>query len=155
MNIKQVKIGLWIFVFVTLAAHAGTWGPGSFDNDDALDWLQNDFESDGAAAIEGAVNAVARSRSSDYIDAPLASRAVAACEFLAAWQGRPSKDIPDPILAEAKILRGAPREALRERARKALDRVVKDSELQALWAEGNEPEYEQWKKAMADLRARL
>ncbi|MGH8017829.1 MAG: DUF4259 domain-containing protein, partial [Opitutaceae bacterium] len=69
--------------------------------------------------------------------------------------GRPSKDIPEPILAEAKILRGAPREALRERARKALDRVVKDSELQALWAEGGGSDYEEWKKAMADLRSRL
>ncbi|MGH8021380.1 MAG: DUF4259 domain-containing protein, partial [Opitutaceae bacterium] len=112
MSIRQSIICGLVFLLTSVSANAGTWGPGSFDNDDALDWLQNEFVLDGALAIERAVNVVLRS--SGDLDLPPAAYAVAACEFLAAWQGRPSKDIPEPILAEAKILRGAPREALRE-----------------------------------------
>jgi hypothetical protein len=132
---------------------AGAWGEGSFDNDSALDWVENELRVRGSAAIHRTVAPVASG--SRYVDADEASSVVAACEVLAAWQGRPAKDLPDFVAEMVKGFSGEPRDELRELARKALDRVVRDSELKDLWSEGGGASYEAWKRAMTDLRGRL
>ncbi|MGH8016845.1 MAG: DUF4259 domain-containing protein [Opitutaceae bacterium] len=124
----------------------GAWGLDSFENDDALDWVQNELEPLGEEAIDSAISAVLVE---GYLDAPECSSAVAACEVLAVWQGRPSNGIPADIRALAEGFSGRPSKELREKARRALVSIVEDSELQGLIAEGDGPEYEQWKKAMA------
>ncbi|BET66532.1 hypothetical protein ASA1KI_14500 [Opitutales bacterium ASA1] len=149
----------WVTVVALLAClavrpvSAGAWGEGSFDNDSALDWVENELRVHGSAAIRRAVAPIASG--SRYVDADEASSVVTACEVLAAWQGRPAKDLPDFVAAIVKRFSGEPREELREMARKALDRVVRDSELKDLWAEGGGEPFEAWKRAMAELRGRL
>lgn len=70
----------------------GAWGSGSFDNDDALDWV-NDLEgSKGTAVIEFALQAVLDE--SDYLEAPECSAALCAAEVVAALKGAPGQGLP-------------------------------------------------------------
>ncbi len=61
----------------------GAWGVGSFDNDDAVDWLEG-FGADGAATLQQALEAVADLDPQDYLEAPEAVHALAAAEIVAA-----------------------------------------------------------------------
>jgi hypothetical protein len=148
------RIGwLTICLFATTAAQAGAWGYKSFENDDALDWVRNFLERGGQSAVEKTIASVAKA--SGYLEAPPACYAIAACEVLAAAQGRPSPDLPKDVAALARKLPSKPSEAVRQNARDALDRILgKDSELNELRKDAKE-NFEKWKKTVEDLKARV
>ncbi len=80
--------------------------------------------------------------------------AIAACEVLAAMQGRPSPTLPEDVAAIAKRLSGKATDALRKTARDALDRVLgKNSEVSELWEDSEDAE--KWRKSVEGLKARL
>ena len=132
----------------------GTWGAGSFDNDDGSDFAI-EFESEGMQALEMAFDIV----DEDYLEGPAAQRAIAAAEILVLCKASGASDDAaiTPELYEA-IERHAseirPRLAtLRRLAVAALDRVEADqSELKQLWEEGDANE---WQAALDGLRERL
>jgi len=135
----------------------GAWGSGSFENDDALDWIA-DFEDHGVAAIQLALVAV---KGSDYIEAPHASAALAAAEAVASVAGRPGARIPDDLRAAIDDHKAAVAAAskLQAEARKVVELVLADSELKELWAEGETPEaqedFNKWQATVSDLATRL
>jgi hypothetical protein len=142
-----------MFLLASAVAQAGAWGYKSFENDDALDWVENFLKRGGPAAVEKTIASVAKH--TGYLEAPDACNAIAACEVLAAAQGRPSPDLPKEVAALAKKLPPKVSDAIRKNARDALDRILaKDSELKSLWeeAKGN---FEKWKKSVEDLKARV
>lgn len=125
----------------------GAWGPGSFDNDDALDWL--DDLVDGAS---DAIRAALEATDAEYLEAPDASSALAAAEVVAAAAGRPAADLPGEVsewLEEHGTRQAA---ALAPLARRAVERVRRDSELKELWEEGDPSE---WLAAVDGLLERL
>lgn len=132
----------------------GTWGSGSFENDDASDFAI-EFESDGMQALELAFGIAGH----DYLEAPDAQRAVAAAEILALSK---SGGISDDLAIAPELYEAVERHAseirprfaaLRRKALAALDRVAGDrSELKQLWEEDDASE---WLSAMRDLRERL
>ncbi len=131
----------------------GTWGAGSFDNDDGSDFAI-EFEQDGMEALELAFDIV----DEDYLEGPAAQRAIAAAEILMLCKAGVSDEAAiTPELYEA-IERHAseirPRLAtLRKLALAALDRVeAEQSELKQLWEEGDASE---WQAAIDGLRERL
>src|SRR5579885_2551780 len=109
------------FLSAIVTAHAGAWGYKSFENDDALDWVENFLKPGGQSAVEKTVARVAGGRG--YLEAPDGCYAVAACEVLAAAQGRPSTDLPKNVAVLAKKISPKPSEAVRKNARDALDRI--------------------------------
>ena len=118
----------------------GAWGPGSFENDDALDWLSTFLDDDDDAILWDQLEYAGA------LDAPTACATLAAAEVIATAGGHPPPDAPDELLE-------LPREALeRETYDLALRAVarVKRSELAELWA--GQPE---WEAAVGDLEARL
>ena len=138
-------------VLLPLLAHAGAWGSGSFENDDALDWIGDCADGRADASVSAAFAAVL---SGDYIQAPEGSAAVAAAEVLASAVGKPPSDPPTELAACVKRLRAENVRTLAATARQALARVLdpKISELSQLWAEA---ESEAWRRKIADLQARL
>jgi Domain of unknown function (DUF4259) len=131
----------------------GTWGAGSFDNDDGSDFAI-EFEQEGMEALELAFDIV----DEEYLEGPAAQRAVAAAEILALSKSGIGEDVAvTPELFEA-IERHAsairPRmQTLRKLALAALDRVeAEQSELKQLWEEGDASE---WQAAVDGLRERL
>ena len=129
----------------------GAWGTGSFDNDDALDWVSNLEESEGNSAIEDALDAISPD-DSEYIEAPECSMAIAAAEVIAALGYRPSRDLPDNVREWVRG-RPIPDERLRQRARDAITRILRSSEFQELWAES--PDAAAWTASLQNLQERL
>nr|GFD58611.1 hypothetical protein [Tanacetum cinerariifolium] len=72
----------------------------------------------------------------EYIEVDEASAALAAAEIVAAKIGKPTPDFPEAlqqVLPGVQLLG-----SLQKLARKAVKQVVKESELQELWAESDE-----------------
>lgn len=133
------------------ACSAGAWGPGSFDNDDALDWVQSCTESKTPAPIAAALQAAIKPGALDALEG---AAAVAAAELVAVAKGKPGKSVPrelsDWLKRQSKheIAKFAPI------ARKALARV-KDpntSELRQLWKDADD---KPWMNVVGELDARL
>jgi hypothetical protein len=131
----------------------GAWGRGSFDNDDASDWVY-EFERDGVAAVESALRQATALGEDDYLQAPEAAQAIAAAEIVAAARdGDLSK-----LSATARDAFSGPQQAvtsanLWELAGQAVERVLRQSELKELWEEGDDGEA--WSQDVAALLARL
>ena len=144
---------LIVFLLATGTAQAGAFGYKSFENDDALDWVENELKSGGQRAVERTIALVARGRG--YLEAPEACYALAACEVLAAAQGRPSNDLPKDVATIAKRLPSKPDEAVRKNARSALERILgPESELREIWKD-SDAYFEKWKATVEDLKARV
>ncbi|MEM7327333.1 MAG: DUF4259 domain-containing protein [Pseudomonadota bacterium] len=112
----------------------GAWGHRSFENDDALDLVWS-VEEQGIGAIEVALKG-ALIPPGDYLEAPEASAAIAAAEFVAAkktgnadrLQGENIKlldsfDVSPKLIADSKA---------------AVGRVLQNSELRELWTEADD-----------------
>jgi hypothetical protein len=150
---RQHLVTLMAFLLATAAANAGAWGYKSFENDDALDWVENFLKLGGQSAVQKTIASVAKGRG--YLQAPDGCYAIAACEVLAAAQGRASPDLPKDVAALAKRLSSKPSDAVRKDARDALDRILgKESELNELWREADDS-FEKWKKTVEDLKSRV
>lgn len=129
----------------------GAWGIGSFENDDALDWVGALEGYDGLATVRATLKKVAET--TDYLEAPEGSEALAGAEVVAAISGQPGGAVPEAVQrlidTQVTILQSD-----RDLARKAVDRVLAaDSELAELWDESGEAEA--WRAGVAELRGRL
>lgn len=132
----------------------GTWGSGSFENDDAGDFAI-DFESEGLGALSAAFDF----SDEEPLDASKAQRAVAAAEILAMiLNGETeaeglSPELYDAIERHASDIR--PRgKALARQALAVLEHVLDEqSELRMLWMESGDAD--DWIAAIADLGERL
>ena len=122
----------------------GAFGAGVFDNDDALDWLEELLESDGIGLIMGALD---DALAADYLEVTEASAALVAAEVLAARNLRASAALPEELRGWTE------REQMLARAQTAVARVATDSELAELWAESDAAD--QWRASLVDLRERL
>lgn len=94
--------------------------------------------------------------STDYLEAPDASHAVAAAEVVAAALGQPTEAAREEEDLAEWITRVRPtvEAELAKLAASALDRVLApDSELRELWEESDE--FADWEAAINDLRTRV
>ena len=132
----------------------GAWGVLAFDNDDANDWAYGLDGVGDLSLVESAFDQL-EAVGAGYLEAPVASNALAACEVLARLGGRPGyinayTEKVDVWVALHKIV---PPTNLINRGGKAIDRLLgADSELRELWDEARD---EPWLAAVADLRSRL
>ena len=136
------------------AALAGAWDTGSFDNDDALDWVWELSDSDDLTLIRATLQTAAET--SDYLEAPTASMAIAAAEVVAALRGKPRSELPDEVTEWVQAHQVAPGDDLLKTARTAIENIKKDdsSELAQLWADSDELE-KVWRNDLDELLQRL
>jgi hypothetical protein len=96
--IEEHKMKTFSFALALLllsaSAFAGAWGEGSFENDDALDWVEQCVQSSGPSAVVTALEAALQS---EMVDAANGAMAVAAAEVVAASRGKPSAKLPDNL----------------------------------------------------------
>ena len=132
----------------------GTWGIGSFENDDAADFV---YEIEGAptvATLRRALDhATGQIAAGDYLEAPVCASAVAAAEFLAALKNRDPSALSPSGQDVFSQFEARPSEDDLNLARAVVERVMKDSELAELFAESGN--LDDWLAAMEALRARL
>ncbi len=127
-----------------------TWAPGPFDNDDALDFIDDLAEAPEWRTVVQALDHV--TRTAGYLEAPEGATAVAAAAIVAAAVGDVTI-LPDNH-RELKAALGAPPEGAAALARSALARVVAPaSELDELWQEGDD--HDVWLTQIAVLQTTL
>ncbi len=128
----------------------GAWGTGSFENDDAADWVRklNAISAEGLAKI-----LTQAADDPNYLEGPAASVAVAAAEVVAALNGSASEGAPAAIGEWAKTHPQAYAPEMKDVAKRAVDRVRRNSELKDLWMEADG--LNDWIAALRELQARL
>ena len=126
---------------------------GIFDDDEVTDWLVS-FETDGVAAIEAALTTVNEMDKDDYIEASDAAFALAAAELVAAARDEDHGRLPKAIHAAVESHEDTINAAkLSSAARKAVQRVMKNSELKDQADEKGEGE--EWSEDFSELLERL
>jgi Domain of unknown function (DUF4259) len=129
----------------------GAWGVGTFENDDAGDWVYQLEETHDLDFVRGTLEAAADP--DGYLDAPTCSMALAAAEVVAALAGRPAPDLPEEVRTWVKAHRLAAPPDLLALSVRAVDQAAAGSELQELWAESEESAA--WIDRLQELRSRL
>ncbi|MRV71602.1 DUF4259 domain-containing protein [Duganella sp. FT92W] len=131
------------------------WDIGPFDNDLALDWVQDLQESNDLYYIEDTLNNVLE-EGDTFIPMPFACEALAAIDVLARLQGQPGAEAVEDVDAwvEASRKKFKRRADLVEKSLKALELIVSDkSELANEWAQTDE--HVAWRGMVEQLRARV
>ena len=127
----------------------GAWGPGPFENDEAMDWVGELRRS------EDPGYPLAVLRNLDGVG-PLAGRSaeigIAAAEAVAASRGQSAEGVPTGVLEWLRASGARADRAAAELALRVIDAIEADSGLQLLW---DEVDGSIWHAAMADLRRRL
>jgi hypothetical protein len=131
----------------------GAWGPGAFQNDQALDWLGEVESEDDSTLVDDALGTVVGAADGDYLDADDCSVAIAAAELVAAMGGQPSPRLPDGIKDWCDEQEEPDPEMVSD-ALAALTRIREASELVELWTEGGELN-QRWVSGLEDLARRL
>ncbi|HMP03763.1 MAG TPA: DUF4259 domain-containing protein [Gemmatales bacterium] len=131
----------------------GAWGTGSFDNDDAGDWVVELEAAEDFSPISSAFDAVLEV-GDDYLELPEAGAGIAAAEVVAALLGKPSSEIRilDGVV-EWVTGKPPPPDRLVKQARRVVKRVLKDSELKECWEEATDAAA--WQQGVEDLLRRL
>ncbi len=151
MNLRLVVVCMLAWAGTALA---GGWDTGSFDNDDALDWIYELSESEDLSVVESALeNAV---DASGYLEAPTGSAAIAAAEVVAALRGKPRSELPTEVTDWVRTHQFAVGSDLVETARSAISAVrnSESSELAQLWSDSKELT-DAWEADLRDLLKRL
>ena len=132
----------------------GAWGSGAFENDGAMDFVQDVTEGSGLERIESALAAVLKSKS-EYLEAPEAEEGLAASAMLAEILNPAAERelVPPDVSAWASKARKPSAEMI-EKARQVVLRVLTaPSELLELWTESED--FENWKAGVEAIEARL
>ena len=133
----------------------GAWSPDPFGNDDAGDWALQLEASDDLSLIKETLQDVIDG-GSDYLEASVAEKAVAAADTLARLRGNfsirnPETEPVDQWVAKHPL---TPPPELVATAITVIDRILAaPSEALELWQESDE--FDAWKNHLEGLKARL
>ena len=133
----------------------GAWSVDAFGNDDAGDWAEELEGAQDLSPIQAAVDAVL-AVGDEYLEAPEASRALAAIEVLARLGGNPGEksaytDVVDNWISSTDL---KPTVELVDKAQAAIVRILaENSELKELWEDSDD--YDAWTASVDDLRTRV
>ena len=134
----------------------GSWAPGTFENDVAMDWLADLEDGGDAGSVARALDRAGESFA-EYLQEPAGSEALAAAELVATARGTPIDGSVGARL-ERFVDAHPGLDALSHRALAAVEKVGPPglSELHELWHEGRDPDGEhEWDAAVSALKRRL
>ncbi len=145
----------WVFTVIACLladlAKAGAWGPGSFENDGALDWI---LEFEKTPTVELVRDSLSRVGVGGNVDLLEGQSALAAAEVVAAAAIGSTEHLPKELRGRVAKL-AARLKQLIPLARSATQRVAgPDSELAELWGE-REVSRRQWEGQVQQLLRRL
>jgi hypothetical protein len=130
----------------------GSWGTGSFENDDALDWVAELEESRGTKVVKKALREV-MDAGDGYLEVDIASRGVAAAEVVAGLNDAPGDDLPEEVENWIEEQRDRTSVDLSPLALEVLTRIRTKCELFELWEVA--PEGKKWLEGIVKLEERL
>jgi len=131
----------------------GAWGNGNFENDGAIDWLNDFLVGPKESKVVEAIYKILYQE--EFIDSDESFEALAAAELIAAKRGNKSQDLPEEVHTSS-TLACIMDPTLNIPARQAVEKIINfkgHSELRALWQESDE--YDQWLEVQKELIKRL
>jgi hypothetical protein len=131
----------------------GTWGPNSFENDDALDLVNFLVSGHDLQWIEDTFRAVLTNEDDIWDDD--AQSGIAASEVVALMRGNPADSLPESLIQWQKQHAFSADDQLIRRAIQVTEKILAKSGLRDLWEEGGESFATPWKASVEDLLARL
>jgi len=126
------------------------WGTGSFENDDAQDFLG---ELASLTIDELKQKLAYAAEHEGYLEARESSVVVATAEVVATAKGAPPVNVPPAIAEWVSKVEGTPSHEMSDLARRAVKRVRSNSELKDLWQEAEG--LNDWSASLRDLEERL
>lgn len=127
------------------------WGPGSFENDDAINWVLELGAYADDSPIINALNSVIE-HDSDPLEASDCSVVIAAAEVVAAQMGKPVTNCPEAVKVWIKG-RSTPSSTITTKARQVTRMILVDSQLKNVWKGTHD--FEAWQASVEDLLSRL
>jgi hypothetical protein len=127
------------------------WGPGIYENDDAMDWIYDLLDSGGLSRVKHALDVIVQD-GTENVDTGDCRVALAAADLVAALDG----DINPNLPAEAEewlALVNRPASGLRSKAEEVVREILNASTLRSHFEEVDK--YNDWKKIMDGLLKRL
>jgi hypothetical protein len=125
------------------------WGSGSFENEDAQNFLGRLNSVEVGDLKQMLVNAADQ----DYVGAPESSVVIVVAEVVATARGKAPQAVPNQIAEWVSKIDGAPSSEMSELARLAVYKVRTNSELKDLWLEAEG--LNEWSAVLRDLEDRL
>ncbi|MBX2883537.1 MAG: DUF4259 domain-containing protein [Granulosicoccus sp.] len=154
MRLKYVLyLVLCLIVFFQSPAYSGAWGIGSFENDDALDFIDSFEDNPRVESVVATLKGIANHQG--YLQASDGAYAIVAAEILAVMNDHSNANVPDSIVMWSKN-QSKPKPEHLQLGLRALSKVCdfELSELAQLWSE--DPEMlEKWKLHLAELESWL
>lgn len=129
----------------------GTWGPGSFDNDSAMDLLHEMETGQTTTLLRASISLP----EGEYIDDEQGSRVIAMAELVAAANDSQLDSLPTPARRLLAKLPQPPTSDVVASTRIAIDRVMQSSETRELHAEMSAVELQSWITRLQRLADRL
>jgi hypothetical protein len=129
----------------------GAWDIGSFDNDDALDWVARLDRVRDTSVLRETLSSIVQA--TGYLETPQCCDALAAAEVVAALHGRPLSKLPQEVPAFVARISAPPSSELLQMAAEAAGRIKAKSELQELWDDSMVAK--QWHDDVSSLLERL
>lgn len=151
--IRSLLLAVVLIAGFVPVASAGTWGTGSFENDDAADFIVTVTEEAGTEALRAALR---QATSEGLLEVSDGANAIVAAEIVAAALGKATPEASANADVMAWVANGQATidPGLALAAVQALNKVLgDDSEMRYLWAETEQ--YESWRAGVMALRARL
>jgi hypothetical protein len=130
----------------------GAWGDGSFDNDDAADWLIDLVSGDTLEPVLVAFDEVLTGEG--YVEEDSGFMIIAAGEVVALLRGKPGQDLPEHLIAWHDEHHLPVDDTLAQQAIQAVQMVHDASELRDFWEESPE-DFQVWEQGVKDLLSRL
>ncbi len=135
----------------------GAWGPGSFQNDDALDWVDSLAEYDDlsfiTSTLERAIDEDLVTYHHNYVETENLDNVIAAAEVVVAIKGHPGPDIPEEVNEWIQRYHPVVDEYIMELTRRVVARLLETQELGDLWVDLST--YEAWRNVIENLQLRL
>ena len=131
-----------------------TWDSGTFDNDYAMDWVQDLLDTKSLELVETTLDNVIDNGGGE-LEAPFAAEALAAIEVLARLQGSPGvAGDNDDVDAWVACCKRKVNGLQAEKAHRAIDLILSgQSELAQLWHASDDNDT--WRAGVTALKARI
>ena len=103
------------------------WGPGIYENDDAMDWIYDLLDTGSLGRVKYALNVIAQDGSGPYETADCRI-ALAAADIVAALEGEINSNLPEEVQEWIEMMNRSASD-LREKAEAVVRQILDDSEL--------------------------
>lgn len=129
----------------------GIWGIGIFDNDDAMDFIEQLLLVNDISSLRDALYKVVEPQS--YLEVPECCIALAAIAVIAAMKDKDYSLLPNSAKRWAIDMNSSINAKLIGLAQKAIQSIATESELHDLWSKSDS--YNDWAKVIVGLTERL